>query len=103
MVQLSRPSLRREYGAHRTESVVLLFYLSGESQILCRSQRISWHRNEISQWMVFPQPLGEPNAEDKRLVNLLTGYWTQFAKTGNPNGPGLPQVDGLRSKGGAGL
>jgi|SRR5580704_15064646 carboxylesterase type B len=103
MVQLSRPSLRREYGAHRTESVVLLFYLSGESKILCRSQRISWHRNEISQWMVFPQPLGEPNAEDKRLVDLLTGYWTQFAKTGNPNGPGLSQMAGLRSKGGAGL
>jgi carboxylesterase family protein len=50
-----------------------------------------WHRNEISQRMVFPQPLGEPNAEDKTLVDLMTGYWTQFAKTGNPNGPGLPQ------------
>jgi para-nitrobenzyl esterase len=20
----------------------------------------------------------------------MTGYWTQFAKTGDPNGPGLP-------------
>jgi para-nitrobenzyl esterase len=23
-------------------------------------------------------------------MNLVTGYWTQFAKTGDPNGPGLP-------------
>jgi Carboxylesterase family len=43
-------------------------------------------RNEV----MFPG-MGEPNAEDKRLVDLMTGYWTQFAKTGNPNGPGLPQ------------
>lgn len=34
---------------------------------------------------------GEPDSEDKKLIDLMTGYWTQFAKTGDPNGPGLPQ------------
>jgi len=23
-------------------------------------------------------------------VNAISGYWVQFAATGNPNGPGLP-------------
>jgi para-nitrobenzyl esterase len=44
----------------------------------------------LSGWF-FPSPWGETNAEDKKLVDLMTGYWAQFAKTGNPNGPGLPQ------------
>jgi para-nitrobenzyl esterase len=39
----------------------------------------------------YPSHWGEPNAEDKKLVDVMTGYWTQFAKTGDPNGPGLPQ------------
>jgi len=37
-----------------------------------------------------PSYWGEPDAEDKKLVDLMTGYWTQFAKAGDPNGPNLP-------------
>ena len=43
----------------------------------------------LSGWF-FPSRWGEPNAEDGKLVDLMMGYWTNFAKTGNPNGPGLP-------------
>ena len=28
--------------------------------------------------------------EDREVSELMSSYWTNFAKTGNPNGPGLP-------------
>lgn len=31
------------------------------------------------------------NATDHALANLMADYWTNFAKTGNPNAAGLPQ------------
>ena len=33
----------------------------------------------------------EATPEDKELAQLMNTYWTNFAKTGNPNGSGLPQ------------
>ena len=30
-------------------------------------------------------------AEDRRLSGQMQKYWTNFAKSGNPNGPGLPE------------
>jgi para-nitrobenzyl esterase len=38
-----------------------------------------------------PSYWGEADAEDKKILDLMTGYWTQFAKASDPNGPGLPQ------------
>jgi para-nitrobenzyl esterase len=29
-------------------------------------------------------------AEDFEIARIMSGYWTNFARTGNPNGPGLP-------------
>lgn len=34
---------------------------------------------------------GDFQEADRQLSATLQGYWTNFAKTGNPNGPGLPQ------------
>lgn len=33
---------------------------------------------------------GEATPEEKELARIMNTYWTNFAKTGNPNGSGLP-------------
>jgi para-nitrobenzyl esterase len=37
------------------------------------------------------QPYGPPTPRDQELTAQFMGYWTNFAKTGDPNGPGLPE------------
>ncbi len=36
------------------------------------------------------QPTWAWTASDRRVAHLMAGYWTNFVKTGDPNGPGLP-------------
>ena len=35
----------------------------------------------------------KPTAKDKEFSELMASIWTQFAKTGNPNGKNLPRWD----------
>ena len=39
---------------------------------------------------LVPNGHGAPDASDVALSNAMSSYWTNFAKTGNPNGAGLP-------------
>jgi para-nitrobenzyl esterase len=38
-----------------------------------------------------PGPQGAPKPEDLKLSDMISSYWSNFAKTGDPNGPGLPE------------
>jgi para-nitrobenzyl esterase len=39
----------------------------------------------------FGGAAGAPAAQDEALAATVAGYWTNFARTGNPNGAGLPE------------
>jgi para-nitrobenzyl esterase len=44
-------------------------------------------------WYVFDHLSQEPwrwSAADRKLADAMSRYWVNFAKAGNPNGPGLP-------------
>ena len=36
-------------------------------------------------------PGAPPTPEDKAVARMVNTYWANFAKTGDPNGPGLPK------------
>jgi para-nitrobenzyl esterase len=48
----------------------------------------AYHASEIQ--YIFPGSSSQLNASQQTLAASMEGYWTNFAKSGNPNGPGLP-------------
>ena len=38
-----------------------------------------------------PAPGATPTSQDQAVARTVNTYWANFAKTGDPNGPGLPK------------
>lgn len=51
-----------------------------------------WNNLEVRDWPW--------EAEDRRLADVMSSYWVNFAKTGNPNGDGLPPWPAYKPGGG---
>jgi para-nitrobenzyl esterase len=58
------------------------------------SVRAGWGASHFSElWYVFDhldQESWRWTAADRLLADAMAGYWVNFARTGDPNGPGLP-------------
>ena len=58
------------------------------------SPRAGWGASHFAElWYVFDHLDQEPwawSSADRRLADLMSSYWVNFAKTGDPNGPGTP-------------
>jgi para-nitrobenzyl esterase len=58
------------------------------------SPRAGWGPSHFAElWYMFDHLDQEPwawSAADRELSDTMAGYWTNFARTGDPNGPGLP-------------
>lgn len=64
-------------------------------------QKGAAHASEIA--YVFghltQDPIASPTTEELSLSETMLKYWTNFAKTGNPNGEGLPEWPVFRDEG----
>lgn len=74
--------------AGRGKGAVYAYYLDYRTE---RNPDGSNHGDEMH--FVFGNeapPFGAANERERELTEQFMGYWTNFARTGNPNGPGLP-------------
>jgi para-nitrobenzyl esterase len=62
---------------------------------VCHSCELPYVFNNIGGFRVYPDSssaeLARNSIADRKVAEMTSSYWVNFAKTGNPNGPGLPR------------
>ncbi len=77
----------------RGKSKVYVYYFSHRPPYPDLPQFKSWgaaHGAEISYVFGNFTPSMPPSAEDRSVSDTVSSYWVNFAKTGDPNAPGMP-------------
>ncbi len=73
---------------HGRTKPVYLYYFDHAPPGPKQSVTGAYHGAELGYVFANADPAWD--AQDRRVADLLSSYWTNFAKTGDPNGPGLP-------------
>jgi para-nitrobenzyl esterase len=84
----------RQWAARRTahaKSPVFLYNFGHAMPGYTKEKWGSFHTSEVPYWMKTYRVLGRPfTADDEKVSQVLSTYWLNFIKTGNPNGDGMP-------------
>jgi para-nitrobenzyl esterase len=84
-------AMPRDGGARQP---VFLYRFAQQPPFPAGSPRAGWGASHFAElWYMFDHLDQEPwrwTASDRRLARFMSSYWVNFAKTGDPNGPGLP-------------
>ncbi|XOV84549.1 MAG: carboxylesterase/lipase family protein [bacterium] len=74
------------------ESDAYLYWFTWAPPVPDQEKYGAFHAAEIGYVFGIPDMFGAtPTEADHEFSDFMTTVWTQFAKTGNPNGPGLPE------------
>jgi para-nitrobenzyl esterase len=81
--------------AARTRAPVWSYQFALAPPFPADSVRAHWGASHFAElWYMFghlDQEAWPWRASDRALSNAMVGYWTNFVRTGDPNGPGLPR------------
>ena len=68
-----------------------LYYFSHRPPGPRKNELGAYHAGEIAYAFNNPDTLKTaPSAEDRQMADIMSDYWVNFARSGNPNGQGLP-------------
>lgn len=88
----------------RAGQPVWLYRFSRRPPFPADSIRADWGAGHFAElWYMFDHLDQEPwawTAADRALAEAMAGYWVNFARTGDPNGPGLPVWPRVRGESG---
>jgi para-nitrobenzyl esterase len=81
--------LAKYFSDHAIKNYLYRFALTVNAPLAQLANK-SFHSAEIPYVFGNSYPLGNVPAEKAPFSRTLMGYWTRFAKTGDPNGGGAP-------------